>query len=195
MDQFLFYPAVMLFHDDFYLARGGEVGAQSTFKVTHEVDTIYDHVRLQLLGTLFLCDFCKLKKKSWPYHIACGISVLPPGMEPIPPAADAQSLNNWQGSLWQHWLFKFLLASFRGKQHQSPDTSRNIFKMRHVMGNVSTYKSRMVWWTPIWLLPSFNKYFTSNLVSSSPLSTLVPAWNYFQANVGSVLEWKLAIQE
>ena len=64
MDQFLFYPAVMLFHDDSYLARGGEVGAQSTFKVTHEVDTIYDHVRLQLLGTLFLCDFCKLKKKK-----------------------------------------------------------------------------------------------------------------------------------
>ena len=54
----------MLFHDDSYLVHGGEVGAQSTFKVTHEVDTIYDHVRLQLLGTLFLCDFCKLKKKK-----------------------------------------------------------------------------------------------------------------------------------
>ena len=56
LDQSPFNLAVMLFHDDSYLVCGGEVGVQSTFEVTCEVDTIYDHVRLQLLGTLFLCD-------------------------------------------------------------------------------------------------------------------------------------------
>ena len=56
LDQFPFYPAVILVDDDSYIVRGGEVGVQATFEVTCEVDTIYDHVRLQLLGTLFLCD-------------------------------------------------------------------------------------------------------------------------------------------
>ena len=33
-----------------------------------------------------------------PYHAACGILVLPPGIEPVPPALEAQSLNHCQGS-------------------------------------------------------------------------------------------------
>ena len=31
----------------------------------------------------------------WPCHTVCGTSVLQPGIEPVPPALEAQSLNHW----------------------------------------------------------------------------------------------------
>ena len=31
----------------------------------------------------------------WPYHTACGILVPQPGIEPAPPAVEAQSPNHW----------------------------------------------------------------------------------------------------
>ena len=31
----------------------------------------------------------------WPHHTACGTLVPRPGIEPVPPAAEAQSLNHW----------------------------------------------------------------------------------------------------
>ena len=31
----------------------------------------------------------------WPHHAACGILVPQPGIEPVPPAVEAQSLNHW----------------------------------------------------------------------------------------------------
>ena len=31
----------------------------------------------------------------WPQHAACGILVPPPGIEPAPPAVEAQALNFW----------------------------------------------------------------------------------------------------
>ena len=37
---------------------------------------------------LFVCLF-------WPCHVACGILVPRPGMEPIPPAVEVRSLNHW----------------------------------------------------------------------------------------------------
>ena len=31
----------------------------------------------------------------WPHRVVCGISVPRPGIEPVPPAVEAQSLNHW----------------------------------------------------------------------------------------------------
>ena len=31
----------------------------------------------------------------WPYHMACGLLVPQPGIEPVPPAVEAWSLNHW----------------------------------------------------------------------------------------------------
>ena len=31
----------------------------------------------------------------WPYHVACGISVPQPGIEPVPHTLKARSLNYW----------------------------------------------------------------------------------------------------
>ena len=31
----------------------------------------------------------------WPHSTACGILVPQPGIEPVPPALEAQSLNHW----------------------------------------------------------------------------------------------------
>ena len=31
----------------------------------------------------------------WLYHVACGIIVPQPGMEPVPPTLEAWSLNHW----------------------------------------------------------------------------------------------------
>ena len=31
----------------------------------------------------------------WLHHVACGILVPQPGIEPVPPAAEARSLNHW----------------------------------------------------------------------------------------------------
>ena len=41
---------------------------------------------------LFVCLFNFI---FWPYHMACGILIPWPGMEPSPPALEAQSLNQW----------------------------------------------------------------------------------------------------
>ena len=32
---------------------------------------------------------------SWPHRTSCGLLVPPPGIEPTPPALEAQSLNHW----------------------------------------------------------------------------------------------------
>ena len=32
---------------------------------------------------------------SWPCHVACGILVPQPGIEPMPPEVEGQSLNHW----------------------------------------------------------------------------------------------------
>ena len=50
----------------------------------------------------------------WPCHAACGILVPQPGIEPTPPALEAQSLNNWTpGKSLQVLLkFGFFLLSF-----------------------------------------------------------------------------------
>lgn len=87
LDQYPFCAVFMLFHYDSYWVRGGKVGSQSTPKVPCELDAMYDHLRLQLLGALAFFFF----------------------------------------------FLQFLLASFRAEQHQSPDTSRNTFKMRNVL--------------------------------------------------------------
>ena len=31
----------------------------------------------------------------WPCHTTCGVLVSQPGIEPMPPAVEAQSLNHW----------------------------------------------------------------------------------------------------
>ena len=31
----------------------------------------------------------------WPWYVACGILVPGPGIEPVPPTVEAQSLNHW----------------------------------------------------------------------------------------------------
>ena len=36
--------------------------------------------------------FCLL---FWLYHVACGIFIPLPGIEPIPPAMEVRSLNHW----------------------------------------------------------------------------------------------------
>ena len=51
---------------------------------------------------IFLClnnipfyGYTTLKKIFWPLHVACRILFPPPGMEPMPPALVAWSLNSW----------------------------------------------------------------------------------------------------
>ena len=53
--------------------------------------------------------FPLIKKKFWPYHTACGILVLRPGIEPAPPALEAGSLNQCaSGEVLMCFLFFFL---------------------------------------------------------------------------------------
>lgn len=144
LDQYPFCAVFMLSHYASYWVRGGKVGSQSTPKVPCEVDAMYDHIRLQLLGTLaffFFYSFFLLLSEgnSIKAQILLGIHLK-----------------------WEMYSF--------------------------AMENVNAYKGRIAWWTPIWSLPSFNKYLISRLVSSSPLSTTVLEWNYFQANIDIVLE-------
>ena len=42
----------------------------------------------------FFLSFKKLLI-SWPCHVACGILVTQPGIEPMPPEVEGQSLNRW----------------------------------------------------------------------------------------------------
>ena len=56
---------------------------------------------------IFLDDFFFF----WPRrHAACGILVPRPGIEPAPPALEAQSLNHWTAREVPRWLFFFFLA-------------------------------------------------------------------------------------
>ena len=48
----------------------------------------------------------------WPRRAACGILVPRPGIEPMPPALRAWSLNHWTASEVPSQLFFFLINSF-----------------------------------------------------------------------------------
>lgn len=124
-------------------------------------------------------------------------------LPPKSPVSWTQYMTTSGCSSWEHWLFFFFFYSFFLLLSE-----RNSIKAQILLGihlkwemysfateNVNAYKGRIAWWAPIWSLPSFNKYLISKLVSSSPLSTTVLEWNYFQANLDIVLEQKLAIWE
>ena len=45
-------------------------------------------MKFDLLSSFLFFNF-------WPHHVACGLLVLPPGIEPMPSAGIAWSLNHW----------------------------------------------------------------------------------------------------
>ena len=51
----------------------------------------------------------------WLRHVACGILVPQPGIEPVPPAAEAQSPNRWTAREVPHLIFltlKFIVLPY-----------------------------------------------------------------------------------
>ena len=47
----------------------------------------------------------------WPCRTACGILVPRPGIEPVPPAVETQSLNHWTTREVPRWYTFFFLAA------------------------------------------------------------------------------------
>ena len=62
----------------------------------------------------------------WPHCAACGILVPQPGIEPVPPAVEAQSLNHWTAREVQVNIF---FDEYMNRRAESEDTCRllNLF--------------------------------------------------------------------
>ena len=58
--------------------------------LTHWFSTLLESDPFENLFSFYFFIFI-----FWPCHTACGILVPRPGTEPVPPAAETQSLNNW----------------------------------------------------------------------------------------------------
>ena len=59
--------------------------------VNREINTTHRHPTLYF--TFLIFKF--FNYFFWPCHVACGILVSQPGVEPMPPAVEVQSLNHW----------------------------------------------------------------------------------------------------
>ena len=63
-------------------------GLELAYSYSKQGEGVVGHCKL--LGVGILCSFL-----FWPRHAACRILVPRPGIEPVPPAVEAQSPNRW----------------------------------------------------------------------------------------------------
>ena len=57
--------------------------------------------------------FFVIKKMFWPHSMACGTLAPGPGIKPVPPALESQSLNQWTTREVQKWVLWTSIFSFK----------------------------------------------------------------------------------
>ena len=64
----------------------------------------------------------------WPHRVACGILVPRPGIEAVPPALGAQSLNHWTPrEVLSCFILKFLIVHLLRGESQGGEVQKRVW--------------------------------------------------------------------